>query len=59
MAIALEKKTKQWCSREHYRLIRGLELCDSRSKTPAERQRCYQAAARTIGRRAKTCGMVR
>jgi hypothetical protein len=58
MEIAREKRTKQWCSREHYLLMRELEVCDRRSKTPAERGRCYQAAARTVGRRAKRCGTV-
>jgi predicted NAD-dependent protein-ADP-ribosyltransferase YbiA (DUF1768 family) len=49
------KKMKRWCTLEHYLMMKQLEICDTRSKSDAVRRRCYQAAARKVGRLSKKC----
>lgn len=55
MSIDYLKKAKQCCTREHDRLLEQLDICDSRSKTPAKRHGCYRIAARRSGRRSIKC----
>jgi hypothetical protein len=57
MESTIAEKAKQCCAREYDRLKVQLDICDDRSRTPAERHRCYRIAARTSGRRSKRCAV--
>ena len=53
MSIDYPKKAKQCCHRENNRLIEQLDICDSKSKTSADRNPCCRTAARRAGRRSR------
>ena len=55
ISIDYTKKAKQCCTCEHDRLVEQSDICDSQSKNPANRHRCYRIAARRSGRRSRKC----
>ena len=55
MNSTIGKKAKKCCADEHERLVERLDACDSRSRTAAQRHRCYRTAARTSGVRSRKC----
>jgi hypothetical protein len=57
MESIITEKTKQCCAREYEGLKNQLEICNRRSRTAAERHRCYRIAARSSGRRSKRCAV--
>lgn len=55
MAIDYTEKAKACCRSEHESLVERLLACDSNSKSPADRHRCYRIEARRSGRRSRKC----
>ena len=51
----VDKKARNCCTAERGRLVARLDACDTKSRTHAERRRCYRSAARASGRRARKC----